>query len=502
MDANARALLEELERRRVLKEGVDAKVRAIKAELFKEQLAFVEDPSTTKLAICSRRAGKTSMWARYSVIEALTHARVLIRLWANSRLRAKELLLTEIMYLCKRHGIQNEQNDTELTFTFANGSIIRLVGGNQDKDIQKKRGDKTRLEVVLESQNMGPLLKPLVEDVIGPSLMDVNGTVALEGTPGPVTAGYWFEASGGSNGRSRWVSDSKIAHGWSCHYWTLLNNPWLPHARAYLNKLKDERRWTDDSPTYLREWCGKWCTDTNALFYSFDTLLNTYDAGEVKPYGPGWCHSLGWDLGFRDDMAITIVGWHPQSDSVYEVFSWKKPGVTDAGEIMDVIADVETRLGLNLIAQVADTGGGGRMYVEQVQQRYGRFFKPAQKTQKYEHVRLINEMLTSGRLKLIPNSNWATEMAALLKDDPDPEKPEAPPKENPANPQHCCDAGLYGIREAFPHLAALQPKKAAAAGTADWAAGIEAAMAAKYKKGNDWTQRLEQGMDYGYGADS
>jgi hypothetical protein len=499
-----RVLLEELAKRAEQKRATRAVQEALLGELFPEQRAFVTDPHRRKAVLGSRRAGKTEMWSRYAVMVALEHPRTLTRLWSHARLRAKDLLWNPLKYLLQRNGISFEANETELSITLKNGSVIRLVGANQDKEAQKKRGEKTKLEVVLETQNFPGFLQSLVDDVIEPSLMDEMGTVCMEGTPGPICTGYWYEVTGAQSPTGTWDSDTYKAGKWRVHRWTMLQNPYLPHARAYLEELKSSKRWADDNPTYLREYCGRWVNDLGSLFYSFDATRNTYDPNKIQPYGPGWSHALGWDLGFRDDMAIAIIGWNPDFDGdVYEVFSWKKPEVKDAGTVMRVIDDVEKRLKLNLVEVVADTGGGGRMYVEEVMTRFGRAFKPAKKTEKYEHVRLMNDHLITGKLKLVPGSPWAEEMSALQRDPdwPDPDKPEAPPKEDPRCANHIDDAGLYCFRAAYAHFANIVKTKVKK-DTDDWALDIERQLVERYRRRDkyDWTHRLEEGLEYADGS--
>ena len=82
---------------------------------------------------------------------------------------------------------------------------------------------------------------------------------------------------------------------------------------------------------------------------------------------------------------------------VYEAASWSKAGAR-AEEVMEQIQRWE-KLGFNFLAKVADTGGGGRMYVEDVMSRYSQVFEAAKKTEKVEHVRLMNDELLSGRIK-------------------------------------------------------------------------------------------------------
>ncbi len=477
---NRRLALEELARRKAAKAATRSVIQNIRSELFDKQLDFIDDPSVYKAALCTRRAGKTSMWARYCTIEALRNERVLLRVWAISRLRAKQLLWEELKLLHARHGIKSQANETELTLRLPNGSEIRLLGADKDKEVQKKRGDKTWMEVILEAQLFGPLLKGLVEDVADPCLMDERqrggGIFCLEGTPGPVCAGYWYDVTGRDDNSRRWPSvgaKDGTGAGWSCHRWSVMDNPFMPHARAELNALKTRRRWAEDNPTYLREWRAQWVNDVGALFYKFDGRRNLYDPAKVQPWGHGWEHVLGWDLGFRDDMALVVWGWHPHLPNLYEAFSWKKPGAL-AQEVMDQIDELEAK-GFNFTKKVADTGGGGRMYVEEVMSRYSQSFEAAKKVEKYEHVKLLNDDLLTAHILLRPGSPLADEMSSLPTDPdwPDPEKPEKPPTEDPRFPNHCCDAGLYAYRAAWHYLHTTERTRPVE-GTADYYQDLEA----------------------------
>jgi hypothetical protein len=479
-----RALLEEYLARIEARSATHTLVDAIKAELFPQQRAFVDDPSREKGALCTRRAGKTSMWARYMRCVSLERPGTIIRVWGINRIRCKQLIWSELKLLDQRHGIYDKDNfnETELICTLPNRSEIRLLGADKDKEVQKKRGDKTVMEVVLEAQLFGGYLKQLVEDVAGPCLFDLRGTFCLEGTPGAVCAGYWWEVSGRNDFGSQWTSPGGkdgVGAGWSMHRWSVLDNPHIPHAREELTELKKKRRWADDNPTYVREWLGRWINDLGALFYKFDPARNTFSLDDVKPWGPGWEHTLGWDLGFRDDMALVVWGYNPKYPELYEAFSWKKPGALSS-EVVEQITNLEKR-GFNFVRKFADTGGGGKMYVEDVQKRYGLTFEAAKKTEKYDHVRLLNDDLLGGFIKLQAGSPYVEELAQLPRDPdwPPPDKPESPPREDPRFPNHCSDAGLYGYRGAFHYLHRDEPAKPAR-GTNSWFAAE--------------AQRLEQGV--------
>lgn len=485
MKIEDRLILEEFELRRLQQGEAGAKVKAILAELFDRQLAFVLDPARNKGALCTRRAGKTEMWPRYAVKVALENPRSLIRIWAINRIRAKQLVWDGLKLLLARHQIKTVMpgtSETELTIRLENGSEIRLLGADKDKEAQKKRGDKTTLEIVLETQLFGSFLQKLVEEVVEPCTMDVKGTICLEGTPGPICTGYWYAVSGQENTAHTWVSKGVtvkekdettklIGAGWAMHHWSVLNNPHLPHMREELRALKIKRNWADDNPTYIREWLGRWVNDLSALFYKFDPTRNTYKP-PPQPWGPGWQHVLGWDLGGKDDMALVAWGWHPSSPKLYEAFSWKKPGAL-AIEVMAQISALEKR-GFNFIKKVADTGGGGKMYVDDVMTRYSQVFEPAKKTDKYEHVRLMNDDFLTEMLQLQEGSEYAEEIVGLCRDPdwPPEDDPDAKPREDPRCANHCSDAALYSYRAAY-HFLHQEEKPKAKIGTSAWQQEIE-----------------------------
>lgn len=467
MKLDARKAAEELARRKDALLRASAVTEGIRGELFDRQLAFVDDPSRNKAAICPRRAGKTMMWPRYCFIKALENPRSLSRVWGITRLRMKQLLWQEFISAAARHRIPIQAHETELTIRLNNGSEIRFVGADKDQAAQRKRGDKTILEVVLESQLFGPFLRTLVEDVAEPCLFDMRGTMCLEGTPGPVPTGYWYSITGGSDISGRWdgqgqlvatgsQSESgedireRVGSGWSCHRWSLLDNPHLPHAATELERLRKKRSWSQDNPTFVREYLGRWVKDDGVLFYKFNEERNTFSLDELVPWGPGWKHVLGWDLGYRDDMALVAWGWHPSRRELFEAASWKQPGAR-ADQVVEQIVKWE-QMGLEFISKVADTGGGGRMYVEDVMSRYSQVFEAAKKTEKLEHVRLMNDDFLTGRIKVQRGGSYAQELSALPKDPNWDSESGKPPGEDPRFPNHLSDAGLYAWRKALSYL--------------------------------------------------
>ena len=473
MTATKRDALVELARRKQEAQLAESTIDDIRKELFDKQLAVIDDEERNKACLCTRRAGKTNIWPRYAVIECLRRRGTIVRIWAQARLRAKELMWKELLDVCARHHIKVKSHETELRITFENGSEIRLVGADKDKEAQKKRGDKTSLEIVLESQSFGNFLQKLVEDVIEPSLFDLRGTVVLEGTPGAVCTGFWFWVTGDDNNAHtyRWHSPGamvrlsssddgtvQVGANWSCHRWSLLENPKLPNARTArddLAKLKKKRGWADDNPTYLREYRAIWVMDKSALYYRFDPVRNAYSLEDVQPWGKGWSHVLGLDVGFNDAMALVVWGWREYDDKLYETASWSENGTEGRVNVISKIKEFELKF--NIISKVADTGGAGKLWVEEIQARESMVFEAAKKSEKYAHVTLMNDDFLIGKIQCIQGSSYSQCVSALPKDPEWDPMSGSPPEEDPRFPNHEADAGLYSWRKARAYLEEQAP---------------------------------------------
>lgn len=425
-------------------------VGRVRMRKFDKQQAFSADPAKKKAAVCTRRAGKTTGCAS-DLLESAGENPGTEQLYVTlTRERAKDLMWEPLKRIIHEENIETagKPNETELRIRLPNGSSIKLAGADKAKEIEKRRGSKYKRVRIDESQAFGSYLQAFIEDVIEPATMDDDGDIGLLGTPGVVCAGYFHD-----------VSTGKIP-GWNVHRWSVFDNPHMPHARKWVADVKKARGWDDSNPTYRREWLGEWVADTGALFYSFDAGRNSYRAGQVVPYGRGWTHVLGWDLGKTDAMALVWYGFHPDQRDLYEVFSWKKSGIT-SDEVIREARAVEERLGLNVMARVADTGGLGALLVEEVGRRTGMWFEAAKKTSKGAHVALFNDDLLTARVKLLEGSPYAEEMAVLPRDGDWllAEHDNKPAPEDPRFANHCCDAGLYAWRWAYHYLHEAKPEE-------------------------------------------
>src|SRR5690606_2891066 len=112
-----------------------------------------------------------------------------------TRAKAREVIWDNGLYrLKKEHRIPIElaHEESQLLIKHENGSKLWLLGVPDQGEIDKVRGGKYYRAAIDEAQAFPEWLKPLVNDALRPALLDLDGELAITGTPGVETAGYFF----------------------------------------------------------------------------------------------------------------------------------------------------------------------------------------------------------------------------------------------------------------------------------------------------------------------
>jgi len=397
---------------------------AVIHSLFAQQKAFVLSPSKAKIAQCTRRAGKTEAACVCLLLAAALNPNSTALYLALTRKSAKNLLWPKLKKLKAQYNIPLEFNESDLTAMLPNGAKIMLYGADQENVVERLRGDAYCICVVDEAASFGEHLDYVIEDVIEPALLDYNGALIMVGSPGPTLTGPFYRAC------------IDPGEHWELHKWSVLDNTYLPHAREWIIELKNRRRWTDDNPTYLREYCNVWTEDPDALIYKF---VPGRDYTDELPGACEWHHVLGVDLGYSDSAAWTVVAWSEDCPSGYAVHTEKH-----AGWIPSQWA------GLTLALQsrwktddtVIDCGGLGKAIVEEFRQRWGIPCEAAEKSEKMAFIELVNGDFREERFKLLRQCEpLGAQYRALCKD-------KSGNKEHPDMPNDLCDSALYAYRKA------------------------------------------------------
>jgi len=342
----------------------------LKDLLFKEQLDFYDDPSQFKAALCTRRAGKSYLAGTLLTTTALKIPNSTSLYIALTRASAKNILWPTLLELADQYGA--EPNETDLQLKFPNGSIVWLVGADTKNFIPRLLGGKYPLAIIDEAQRFRAHLAELINDILEPALLDYKGTLVLLGTPGPTPSGYFFDAT------------ERKMHGFSVHKWSVLNNPHLGHAKDYMEKVLKDRGWTRDNPTFLREWCGVWVEDPDALLFKYKRGRNDYS---VVPEGHEFYSIMGIDYGWNDSTAFVLLKYSPTLRQIYIEHAEKHPELIPSQIAIRIKQLIEK---YNPIKIVADTGGLGKSITEEMKRRYGIPIHPADKREKLTNISVMN----------------------------------------------------------------------------------------------------------------
>ena len=265
------------------------------------------------------------------------------------------------------------------------------------------------------------LLRPMVDNIIRPALLDRAGTLIITGTPSPVPAGFFYDT---------W--DGRVAKAWSHHSWTLYDNPTKAKAfyDAFLAKERADRGITEADPAYRREWLGEWAIEEELRVYKYGAINNVQ--GDVSEFELAngikgrrcitrhplmsthnkhlWRHAVGIDIGSGDRTAIVVLGQHLNDTHIYQAFEWvisrkQEPVQSD---IVDVLKFVRAEYApLNWFF---DSGGaGGKLFMTTLQRDHGfPLIEAAKKTDRRGQIDSVNTWLRRGQL-LIPSVSAVAE---------------------------------------------------------------------------------------------
>lgn len=446
--------------------------------LFDKQLSFVADSSPFKVAVCSRRSGKTVACAADLVDKATRSEGVVCLYITLSRNNAKKIIWPEIQKINRGYKLGGVEDNTELSMRFPNGSIIYLSGAKDASEIQKFRGLPIKLVYIDECQSFRQYIRDLIDDILAPALMDYAGSICLIGTPAPVPAGFFHECA-------------VETETWSKHTWNFFDNPFiaqksgLPH-QALLDRELKRRGVSLEDPSIQREWFGKWSLDLDSLLLHYSSEKNHF---EELPPGK-WNYILGIDLGYVDADALAVLAWSESSPATFlveEIVARKEDLTTLVRHIEALSRQYE------ISKMVIDEGGLGKKIAEEIRRRHHIPVQPADKVRKMENVALLNDALRSSRFKAKKNSQFAQD-AFLVEIDRDKTTPERIRVKDGFH-SDIIDAVLYAFREspAFTYqVPVVKPKW----GTKDWAKQEVTEMEESAKEHFENLEKAEQGFGW------
>lgn len=432
--------------------------------LFPEQLAFVTDLSTNSIAVCSRRAGKSTAVAASLVITAFSFSECTALYVTESRTNAKKIIWRELLKFNRVHKLGGIPNISELTLSFPNGSVVRLHGAMDEGEIDKIRGQLPPLKKVYidEAQKIrDSLLTILIDDVLEPALLDYGASISLLGTPGNIPTGYFYRMAHNLKDDGSPLETAV----WSVHSWTFFDNPFIAKKSGLsheelLNRVLKRRGLSKLHPSIQREYYGMWTLDVESLLYQYNEKINHYD---VLPKIKGaWSYVIGVDLGYRDADAVCVLAWNDESKVTYLVHEV----VTHGQAISELVSQIEKiQVTYPAAKIVVDQGGLGKKIAEELRRRYHIPVEAAEKARKMEHVKIVNDALRTGQFRAKRDSRFAQD-SYLVEIDRDKTTPDKIVVSDTFH-SDICDAVLYAYIKSY-SFTFSKPKEKTKIATAEW----------------------------------
>ncbi len=367
-----------------------------KRHLFKEQLDFINDPSKRKAALCTRRAGKSFAVSRYLIQEALDNPETLCVYIARTREAAKRILWNMLKQADKQYRLGIKFNNAALIAKFPNGSEIIFTGANDSSDVDKLRGAAFSLAVLDEAAFFNINVKELVRDVLGPALLDSDGTLAMISTPNELCAGFFYEIT------------ELEKYGYATHKWSIKDNPYMTQAVKAIDRDVRAGILDPTDPAYKREYQGLWVKDDRSIVYKYSDA-NIYDE---LPENCFWEYIMAIDLGYHDPTAFIIAAFSDDHEELFIVEQFKKKNMLTS-DVEDLIREFQSRFNFSKI--VVDTGGGAsRMVLETFKERTSLPIEPAKKSgDKVGLITMMNADLARGLIKVRKDSELLKEWDKL-----------------------------------------------------------------------------------------
>lgn len=444
MAINKQALLSELQKR---KQKSERPVFDFKKFTFEAQYKFFRElKGRFGTAVCSRRAGKTVGIAADALDIAQTESGVNLLYITVTQQAARAIIWGDLLKIIEEYEIDCKTDNTRLTITFPNKSVIYIAGAKDRTEIEKYRGWKIRRCYIDECQSFRSYIEELISDVIIPALRDLRGELFLTGTPGVVKAGTFYEYSTSKN--------------WDNHHWTAFENVHMHNPpKVDLNiTLAEERviRGIDETdPSYIRESYGRWIDDLDRLVFKFNKSKNVYT--ELPKEGT-WTYIIGVDIGYNDSDAIAVLGFNSHVKKVFIVdeFVKNKLNITDLVKHVRRFKDE-----YDPIKIVMDAGALGKKIQEEIRQRHGIHMEAAQKNRKVEFIELLNDDLRTGKLLSFNKSLFEEDCMLVTWDKESQIRNPERPKISDTYHSDICDAVLYAWRECMHYLSEkpIQPPK-------------------------------------------
>ena len=367
-------------------------------DTFDLQRQFIQDTNKLKVLFCTRRSAKSYTCGTYLIKTALERPKTSSVYIGLTRDQSKRLVWNDILKeIVRKYGIVCRFNETELTITFENGSVIYVVGvDDSEAERDKLLGKKYALAVIDEAASFKTNLKELIYKVLMPAMSDLGGTIVMCGTPDNNKTSLFFELS-----KNTTVSPPARSYrdGWRIYSWSTFDNPYMSDQWAEtIRELKKSDPFVEEQAWFKQHYLGQWVIEDNNKIYKYKPERNDWD-GVLKDYGwKQWQYALGIDLGFDDATALVLMAYHENDPNVYIMQAAKWRGLT-ISDTADKIREWMANYPINHF--VVD--GANKQAVEEMVRHQQLPLQAAEKHDKISFIRIMNSDFISGKIKIDPS---------------------------------------------------------------------------------------------------
>ena len=332
--------------------------------------------------MCTRRAGKSYGGGLYLFKECAENPGVTCLYIAKTLDSAKNIMWKDVFKdIADKFKIDVKFNDKKSKVIFPNGSEIILVGTDSSQDdMEKLRGQKLKLVIIDEGSTYRINVHNLVYKILKAALWDLNGTIAMIGTPTDFVESFFARATLG-----------KIK-GWSNHFWTAAENPHIQKQyQQEIDEAKEDNPDVEDEAWFQQEYRGLWVvSDTSRVFRYNDVYVEKAAA------------NLNVNLGIKVDYitgktGYTVLGYSSKSRQAFIVESLEISSV-DLTKILDVIFKLQETYDFISITAVGMT----KRLIEGVRLRFPISLPDDIEKDELAIIRLFQSELLQNNIKVLP----------------------------------------------------------------------------------------------------
>jgi hypothetical protein len=400
-----------------------------------------EDANDLRALLCGRRTGKTSYIAIKLCMDGLpgeVHPFV-----AATQQKARDILWPILERLTKSHGIRIEYNRSKGLATTDRGVKIQCMGLSTKPEVEKLRGERYPAVVFDECGALNQdLLRTAVFEAAEPATLDFAGRggfgIICSGTPSYAPVGFWHDICGGNAGQPQ--------HGFSVHRANVFDNPYIRNARELLAKKMIQKKWTDETPEYVREWLGQFCLSSDGLCYGkawngvvHDRVLRPLTGTTIIAVDFGESSPCAWTV-VRCTMHVEQIGNMVHQTMRAHVLESRRQVCTSINEIAGITRQLMKAYSASWLVGDSAEGFGIRQLIQQ----HGLPFQRSEKSGlKAERIFMSQGMMRSGTVLIYEDCADLIEEISTVPWNEDRDDHHG------AYSDHCCDSLHYALEKAF-----------------------------------------------------